>query len=271
MFTDSLIRVGKNLGRKAFPRLRYTRNVRQWAKAEQEIALLPALCQRSAVSIDVGANRGCYIWHLLQTSARVVAFEPLPSMHELLRSMYGSKIELHRVVLSDRVGTTQLRVPVGDCERATIAETNQLLGTSSDVQRIAVPMCTLDSLQLTNVAFIKIDVEGHEEAVVRGSIQTLKRFEPNLLIEIEERHCPGSLDRVNALLSDLEYSGAYIDGDAVLPLTGFDASRDQSPSNLHRSGTRTGKYINNFIFVPRSKLQAITAQCEAILISRMHH
>ena len=64
-----------------------------------------------------------------------------------------------------------------------------------------VELRTLDSYGFEDVAFIKIDVEGHEEAVLAGAGDTLVRAKPVLLIEIEERHNPGGLDRIAKRLS----------------------------------------------------------------------
>ena len=71
---------------------------------------------------------------------------------------------------------------------ATIADSNlSALQSGGVVETVKVPMRTLDSYQLSNVGFIKIDVEGHEEAVLHGSSETLRREMPNLMIEIEDR------------------------------------------------------------------------------------
>jgi len=43
---------------------------------------------------------------------------------------------------------------------------------------------TIDSLQLPRVDFIKIDVEGHELEVLRGSRETLEKYHPILMVEI---------------------------------------------------------------------------------------
>ena len=45
-------------------------------------------------------------------------------------------------------------------------------------------MKTLDSFNLTNINFIKIDVEGHEEFVLRGAVKTLANNNyPKILFE----------------------------------------------------------------------------------------
>jgi hypothetical protein len=43
---------------------------------------------------------------------------------------------------------------------------------------------TLDSFNIQNVSFIKIDVEGFERSVLSGAINTIIKYTPTILIEI---------------------------------------------------------------------------------------
>lgn len=53
-----------------------------------------------------------------------------------------------------------------------------------DTKSIKVPVRTLDSYQLSNINFIKIDVEVHEKKVLEGSIETIKNNNyPKILFE----------------------------------------------------------------------------------------
>lgn len=254
----------KKFAEQFFPGMMYTLRVRRWAKAEREIRFLRALCRSDGVALDIGANRGGYTWHLLPLVRRVTAFEPLPQMQAILRSVYGNKIHLEGVILSDREGNGELRYPVGDYERATVAESNSLTGTIGHIETAVVPMKTLDSYQFNDICFVKIDVEGHEEAVLRGGRETLRRERPNLLIEIEERHSPGSLYRVSALLQEIGYSGHYLDGDRICEISQFDPARDQSPDHVSESG-RTGRYINNFLFLQQEQAGKIIERAHSLL------
>lgn len=54
---------------------------------------------------------------------------------------------------------------------------------------ITVQKNTLDSYNLTNIGFIKIDVEGHEKEVLEGSVETIKRNNyPKILFESWDEH-----------------------------------------------------------------------------------
>lgn len=241
MLRPQLKLVAENL----FPRTMYTRRFQQWVKVEPELPLLPFLCRRDAVALDVGANEGFFAYHLLPLAKSVVAFEPLPQMLARLRKNYANKMEIHGVILSDHEGEGELRYPAGGYMSATIAESNSAaLESGRVVETVVAPMKTLDSFHLTNVGFIKIDVEGHEEAVLHGGLKTLRREQPNLMIEIEERHAAGALVRVSALLQDIGYSGFYLDGKQLQPIARFDPHRDQV-----RQNGKAGRYINNFLFL----------------------
>ena len=68
--------------------------------------------------------------------------------------------------------------------------------------RILVPTYRLDSLSIDNVGFMKIDVEGHEESVIIGAEQTIRRCRPILLIEAENRHREGAVQKITRRLEN---------------------------------------------------------------------
>jgi hypothetical protein len=144
---------------------------------------------------------------------------------------------------------------------ATIAESNSAAFESGrEVKTVVAPMRMLDSFQLTNVAFAKIDVEGHEEAVLRGGLATLTREMPNLMIEIEERHAPGSLQRVPAFLREIGYHGYFLKGADMISIERFDAHRDQVLGNASAGG-----YINNFLFFPTKRADGVLERVRSYL------
>jgi FkbM family methyltransferase len=243
----------KQIAENLFPETMYTRRFRSWVKVEPELRLLPALCRKDALALDIGANEGFFSFYLLPLARKVIAFEPLPQMLAHLRGRYLDKIEIYGVIISDHAGQGELRYPAGGYMSATVAPSNSAaLESGRVIETVVAPMETLDSFAFTDVGFVKIDVEGHEEAVLQGGLNTVCREMPNLLIEIEERHAPGSLDRVSALLRGIGYAGYYLDGKQLLPITQFDPNRDQA-----RQKGEIGKYINNFLFFPHERATSI--------------
>jgi FkbM family methyltransferase len=64
----------------------------------------------------------------------------------------------------------------------------------SSVTSERVSVRRLDDIDLGGgVGFLKIDVEGHEEAVLAGASRTLKQSMPAVLVEVEERHHTGAV------------------------------------------------------------------------------
>lgn len=42
-------------------------------------------------------------------------------------------------------------------------------------------------INLSNVGFIKVDIEGHEDSFFKGSIQTIKKFKPLIMFELNKK------------------------------------------------------------------------------------
>ncbi len=142
---------------------------------ESEISLLSALVPRDMLAIDVGANRGLYIHHISKFSQQVAGFEPLPPMIAWLRRIYGGSVDLYQIALSDSAGEATIRYPRENYSWATMAVSNELEQNDSTIPIVSttVEVRTLDSFEFSNVGFIKIDVEGHEESVLLGAKKTL--------------------------------------------------------------------------------------------------
>src|SRR2546423_2738034 len=207
------------------------------ATRDPETRRLGDWCRKDRISIDVGAHRGVYACYMLLHSAAVHAFEPLPSLQEQLQQYFGDRIHLYPVALSDRDGQADLRLPRGLSSCATIDTHNPLdVADHRPIETIAVPTRRLDSYGFTNVGFIKIDDEGHDELVLRGALDTLRANRPTLLIEIEERHNPGALQRVTALLGGLGYEGWFLDDGGMRPAGEVDLKRAHNLGNVGLRG-----------------------------------
>lgn len=234
---------------------------------ETEMRLLPYLCKRDLVSIDIGASGGSYTAHLLTMSRKCYAFEPIPEAAKALRRKLGASkcgsLLVEAVALSDRSGEGSLTIPMDNLGRSTLEIANPL-GNASLARKVVVPVRRLDEYDWNErVGFIKIDVEGHEEAVLRGSVETLHRDRPSLLIEVEERHNKGSISRVTCFLRDRGYRGHFYRDGKLKPIESLDAKRDQSEQDLHSNESGRRRYINNFIFIPEEHMGAIVNYVES--------
>jgi FkbM family methyltransferase len=239
----------------------HNRKLRLAGPPEREVELLPALCEKGKLAIDVGANKGLFVDYLRAVGAEVAAFEPYPHFAQQLQRFYRKSVNVQNVALSDKPGRAQLRLPKDNVSWATLAETNRLemADPARGLEVVDVEVRTLDAYQFQNVTFIKIDVEGHEEAVLRGARDTIVRNSPCLLIEIEERHNAGAVGRVAQMFQQLGYREYFLLGDALRPYDDFDVAKHQPVSNVGEGG-KTGIYLNNFIFVHESRVAEVLAK-----------
>jgi FkbM family methyltransferase len=224
-------------------------------KDEAEIGMLRFLVPHDRCAIDVGANNGIYTHKLLEITAQVVAIEPNPNYVKELARIFGSRIRLIPAALSDSEGMAELVVPTayGGASLGTIEKQNSL--TVYDCTRVRVPMHRLDDLSIDNVGFIKIDVEGHEESVVIGAEQTIRRCRPVLLIEAENRHRDGAVEKIMRRLESLGYNGFFLDDGVFKSISSFELQKHQSEhaiAELIQGNSPSVPYRNNFIFIPCS-------------------
>jgi FkbM family methyltransferase len=199
---------------------------------------------------------GDYSYELSRLTGHVIAFEPNPKLAKLVQSLRLRGLEVKQMALSSQDGTAELWVPTTSGYHG-LASLRQDVVAGRATERVSVPTRRLDGLGLKNVAFIKIDVEGFEEAVLDGAIETIARDRPILLIEIEERHNVGGLARIRDRLASLGYSGYFFLDGKRLPLKTFDPELHQKVSddieNVGQSVSRREfRYVNNFLFEPAS-------------------
>jgi FkbM family methyltransferase len=169
------------------PSAYYRRRIAAEARAgEPEVAVLDQLMRRGGTAVDVGANQGFFAYALSEVADRVVAFEPNPDYALFARIMLRGRAEVHRLALADKAGRATFRVPI-DHDGTVLHLAGSLKGTHAQFPRnrtYAVEVRTLDSFALTDVRFIKVDVEGSEREVLDGAAATIARDRPALLLEL---------------------------------------------------------------------------------------
>ena len=228
----------------------------QLRTGEPELRLVGHLLKDSGAMVDVGANAGIYSALALQRRRWVAAFEPVPEEATRLRRLVGTRGVVHQVALSDRCGKAFLHVPyTGDL--AVTTRSSLVADVDADLSHrdVEVNVATLDSFGLSDIAFIKIDVEGHELSVLRGAVETIVRSRPNLLVEVEESRVPGCFQAVSDLLASLDYCGFWFDGEEMKSIKNFQLAVQQV--NRPKFGEKKSRgYINNFIWLPDGQLRS---------------
>ncbi|HVK54620.1 MAG TPA: FkbM family methyltransferase [Burkholderiales bacterium] len=222
-------------------------------RGNPEIRIARHLCDPHRVALDIGASMGDFSEALADRAKGCVAFEANPNTSAMLaKRLRKSNLQVHACALSDREAEVKLLFPVVNhvdfLSLATVEPDNNMSG--HETKSITVPCRTLDSFDLPPVGFIKIDVEGHEIAVLKGARSLIERDQPNFLIEVEERHKPGAVKAVSSFFMQLGYQGFFLLGRRLHPLTEFDQALHQASSSISLSKVLPGRvYANNFVFV----------------------
>lgn len=201
---------------------------------------------RPGLTVDVGANYGIYTYALAKLGHRVLAIEPQPWCASAIRAWGRSAVDVLEVGLSDERGTAELHLPIINGVRSTgyaSIDHSQAVGDP-----ITIEVMRLDDLDLPDVSFIKVDVEGHELKVLRGAENTLRRWRPDLLIEVAEVNMTtNTVSDVLDWLAGLKYRGEFLLDSQWHPVEQFSIERHQ---RAYAAGDRRAPSVNNFLFRP---------------------
>jgi len=174
----------------------------QYAQDElDKLGMLLGLCAPDPVILDIGANIGV---HSLFFSAiagprgRIHAFEAQRIVFQMLMGNLAlnsiENVVGHGVALGSAPGTLQLppvdyTKPWNFAGMGLVTESPDPQFAHGTAERAAadkhesIAVITLDSLKLERVDFIKLDVEGMEESVLRGAARTLDITRPLMQVE----------------------------------------------------------------------------------------
>lgn len=150
-----------------------------------ECQIFDAIVQPGMTIVEVGANIGSHTVSIAQKTGpqgTVHAFEPQRIVFQTLCANLAinqlTNVITHYAAAGDQPGT--LVVPELDPKST---QNFGGLGLGNHHSGQAVPVVTIDSLNLSSCEFIKADVEGMEESALRGAENTIKQFLPMLYVE----------------------------------------------------------------------------------------
>lgn len=188
----------------------------QVARGEYESHKLRAfdrILHEGGAFVDVGANTGVFAFYAatrVGPTGRVIAAEPEPENCRWIRAGIESngfgQVSLFEGALSDRDGEATLHL----AEKSgwhTLNPGQRKRG----VGELRVPVRRLDGLaaDLGRLDCVKVDVEGHEHAVLAGADSTIRRFRPVILLDWHPQ-LGADADAVEAMLRGWNYAIAYL-------------------------------------------------------------
>jgi FkbM family methyltransferase len=135
------------------------------------------------VVLDIGAHIGTFTMAMSKTvgeKGTVYAFEPQKKIYRELRKNCElndiTNVTCHRIAIGDKQQIIEM-----DVETFPGSEGSTNIGHGGDIAE----MRTIDSFNLTNISFVKIDVERSEEQVLDGMINTILQNKPVIVIELQ--------------------------------------------------------------------------------------
>lgn len=230
---------------------------------EIELLFIPYLCDPRREAVDVGVNDGCFTLFMRKYALHVHAFEPVPWLAARLTRRFPD-VTVYPMALSDSAGTARLHIPIlGESLVTGLATLSPVTaGHYADDHVVTVRTTPLDHLDLGDIGFIKIDVEGHEQSVLEGAFSAIARCRPRLLVEIEERHAPNAMAQIRQMLESMGYLGYFAYQGDIYSIDIFDPAMMQRPEDIAGFGNRQSRrdfpfYINNFLFLPIEEAEAV--------------
>ena len=155
-------------------------------------------CKSFRTAVDIGAHVGLWARGLTEKFENVVCFEPCPEFADILVKNAPKVNILHRCALGQEKGFVKMDIALDNTGATHVAR--GATGTT--------PVLTLDSFELNDVDFVKIDVEGYEYEVVKGGYETFKRNSPVVIVEQKARYVvpeQGPHAAVRFLMRELQY------------------------------------------------------------------
>ena len=203
---------------------------KDFEKSALGVLLLSSL-KPNDVFVDVGANLGGYSMLAKKKGATVFAFEPFPELYAFLKSNENHFGKVHSYALSNIIGETTFYISDKNIGGSSLVESNLPREASGYTREVSVKVSTGDEVlkDLNKIDWLKIDVEGNEEAVVEGFENMLQKSKiENIWCEVrgpQSDRNPNSYLGVCRRMKAAGYNCYILHIDRMIP---FDFEKSQS-------------------------------------------
>lgn len=169
----------------------------------QTINIMQKVLKNDSNCIDVGCHKGEMLQLMLKYSPKGQhhGFEPIPFMYENLKKNFNlPNCHFYNLALSDNKGNTTFNYVVNQPAYSGIKKRNYD-NKEVEIQEIKVELNKLDDVIPSGqkITLIKIDVEGAELGVLKGSTTIIKRDKPFVIFE----HGKGASDFYGTTPNDI--------------------------------------------------------------------
>lgn len=163
-----------------------------------EISLLRKILKPNMTFVDIGANQGEYTIFAAKrlVQGKVISFEPLSISYEHLKENIElnqfNNVITYNFALSDTKGyadiytSDDLEIHSSFNEGLSSLYRSNYRNNLLEKVQVEVFDSVWKNYQDLDLNIIKIDVEGSELPVLKGAINTLKKYKPLIILEINE-------------------------------------------------------------------------------------
>ena len=148
----------------------------------RKVAKCVALSANFGTALDIGAHVGAVAIYLARKFKQVNAFEAVPTTFEFLQRNTEdlANVTAFNVAVGPVAGETYLCHYPHHGQLSHVAPDTDIPKT----ERVGpIPVVAIDDMDLSDLSFIKIDVEGFELPMLEGARRTIERFRPTILVE----------------------------------------------------------------------------------------
>lgn len=211
--------------------------------------------KKNSLILDIGANDGMS-YSILRKFSRftnIISFEPNFSNYRNLKKIEKNdkKFKCKKLALSNKNEKKYFYTPYfkgyaltqisGISKPGVEARLKKSLYVKNLLKKITIKKEILNTLKLDkfnyNPLFIKVDIEGHEFECIKGSIKTIKRSKPILMVEYDKKIC----DKIFMLLKKYNYR-KFIFNKITKKIDNFDKKKEIF--NMFFINTKHIKYLN---------------------------
>jgi len=220
----------KLLSKRGYEWLQYygkIRDIKYRLVEEKEMELLPRLIRPHDEVIDIGAN---YVYYSIRMSplaklGTVHAFEPVVPTYKiaqrLLKYFKIHNVNLHSKGIGDQNKKVSFTVPVQDFGfmsaglahvkgRDNSPKGNQIHYRFNKDETVECDVVRLDDFlfdKLSNLTFIKMDIEGAEYSALKGMVEIIQKFKPVILVEMVPFYLEGYNINISEYLNFIQSLG----------------------------------------------------------------
>jgi len=130
------------------------------------------------VGMDLGSNIGYFSLFLCDKMSKVICIEPDKRSRKLLKknidlNNFSHKTKIYDFAISDKNGYKKIYLAKINSNLSTLCK--QGFSKKDKYKSLKVETRTIDSLNLEELNFIKMDIEGYEVEVLNGGLETFNR------------------------------------------------------------------------------------------------